>query len=225
MNDTLRSLSALMMALLLTLASFWMMMRMVSAPSVIDAAQSRPAVVEFLRRQRPPETPPAPADPPPQQQLAEPLRLAQPAQPVQPAAAPTPLPALPQIALGGLALPAMNQGFDFGGKPYLGAMLPDAAPLVDHSKLTLGKPLMVLKRVPPLYPRRALRRKQQGWVEVALTIAADGSVTAARVLNSEPARVFDQAALKAVRRWRFQPRVGAGPVSATQKIDFRLEQS
>lgn len=227
MTDSLRGLAALLAALLLTLASFWMMMRMVSAPAVERSATAPPVAVSFLRRPPPPEVEPV-----------EPRAVDRPpAQPPQPMAAipqaasstPAAPPMLPRLAVSQLALPSLEKGFDFKGKPLLGSMLPAPAPApapaLAPAEPVPVQPLMVLRRVPPLYPRRALRRKQQGWVEVALTVAADGSVTAARVLRSEPTRVFDQAALKAVRRWRFQPRDGAAPVSATQKIDFRLERS
>lgn len=203
----------LTLALLLTLASFWMMMRMVSAPAALDDAPPSPVAVEFMRRERLPETPPpAPQQVDPRPPQAVDITL--------PDLSPAQLPPLPRIAIGQLPLGTISTHLDMSARPYLGSMLPDAAPSV-----AVSQPLTLLKRVPPLYPRRALRRKQQGWVKVALTIAADGSVIAAKVLSSRPARVFDRAALKAVRRWRFQPRAGAEPVSATQQIDFRLGQS
>ena len=43
-------------------------------------------------------------------------------------------------------------------------------------------------------------------------------VTAARVVRSNPARVFDREAVNAVRRWRFQP--VASPVTTRREISF-----
>lgn len=70
----------------------------------------------------------------------------------------------------------------------------------------------------PQYPREALRAGRAGEVEVELTVGIDGSVTAARVIRADPARVFDRAALAAVEQWRFQPI--ASPVTARRTIAF-----
>lgn len=57
----------------------------------------------------------------------------------------------------------------------------------------------------PQYPPEALRDGRQGEVVVEFTVNPDGSVSNPRVVRSDPPRVFDRAALSAVRRWRFQP--------------------
>lgn len=74
----------------------------------------------------------------------------------------------------------------------------------------------------PEYPRDALRTGQAGEVEVELTVGMDGSVTAARVIRADPARVFDRAALAAVQGWRFQPL--ANPVTTRRTIAFNPAQ-
>ena len=70
----------------------------------------------------------------------------------------------------------------------------------------------------PEYPRDALRAGKSGEVLVEYTVGTDGSVTAARVVNSNPGRVFDRAALDAVQRWRFQPI--SAPVTTRRAIGF-----
>jgi protein TonB len=70
----------------------------------------------------------------------------------------------------------------------------------------------------PAYPPDAYRSATAGEVEVELTVGSDGSVTAARVVRSTPPRVFDRAALAAVKRWRFQP-VNA-PITTRRTIGF-----
>ena len=57
----------------------------------------------------------------------------------------------------------------------------------------------------PRYPADALRSGTSGEVLVELSIGTDGSVTDARVLRANPARVFDREALNAVKRWKFEP--------------------
>jgi len=86
-------------------------------------------------------------------------------------------------------------------------------------------PAQLVKSVPPSYPPDAYRSRQQGWVEVAFTITTDGKVANAKVANSQPGRVFDQAALEAVRRWTFKPRMVDGKPAeeqATRRIEFKL---
>ncbi len=84
----------------------------------------------------------------------------------------------------------------------------------------------VLSRAPMEYPRAALRKHIKGYVIVNLLIAEDGSVEIAKVLDSAPAGVFDQAALAGVRSWRFAPAQYKGkPVKiwAKQKIRFDFD--
>ncbi len=70
----------------------------------------------------------------------------------------------------------------------------------------------------PTFPREALRDGTSGEVLVEYTVGIDGSVTDARVVNSEPRRVFDRAALEAVESWRFQPI--SAPVTTRRAIGF-----
>ena len=62
-----------------------------------------------------------------------------------------------------------------------------------------------IRYVPPEYPQDALKKGIRGEVRVRITVAADGKVKSATVVQSNPADVFDKAALDAVRRWRFKP--------------------
>lgn len=77
----------------------------------------------------------------------------------------------------------------------------------------------------PVYPAAAVRSRQSGWVEVEFTVNADGSVGDARVVASNPARIFDREAVSAVQRARFDPRLERGqPVAQTlrRRIEFKL---
>ena len=74
----------------------------------------------------------------------------------------------------------------------------------------------------PRYPVEALRASQSGEVQVEFTVAPDGSVSDARVVRAEPARVFDREAVAAVRRWRFEP--VSQPVTTRRTISFNPGQ-
>lgn len=84
---------------------------------------------------------------------------------------------------------------------------------------------VLLKGVDPIYPTGALRAHQSGWVVVSFTIDPSGSTSDVRVVNSQPGRVFNRAALDAVARYRFTPAMKDGvavPSTRQQKIEFNL---
>ena len=85
-----------------------------------------------------------------------------------------------------------------------------------------------LVRVNPDYPQRALSRGLEGWVRVQFTITPAGTVKDAIVVSAEPQDVFDDAALKAIARWRYNPKVENGAsverVGVQTRIVFQLEQ-
>ena len=64
----------------------------------------------------------------------------------------------------------------------------------------------ILKQVAPRYPRAAQRRKIEGKVVLNVTIKADGTVEDVEVEEADPPKVFDKAAIKAVEKWKFDPR-------------------
>ncbi|MBT8108023.1 MAG: TonB family protein [Gammaproteobacteria bacterium] len=80
--------------------------------------------------------------------------------------------------------------------------------------------------VAPRYPRAAQRRQLGGWVDIAFTVAVDGSVKDIDVGNSEPEGMFEDAATRAVEKWEFEPHVEDGVAverRAAVRISFALE--
>ena len=72
------------------------------------------------------------------------------------------------------------------------------------------------------YPEAERRAGREGHVTMAMTVAADGTVSGLRVQTSGGAD-FDAAALKAVSAMRFSPARKRGrpvPVEINQQIDF-----
>ena len=89
-------------------------------------------------------------------------------------------------------------------------------------------PAKVIKRSAPKYPSRALKKGTEGWVQVKFSIDKKGVPQNIFVSESEPANVFDEAAIKSVKKWRFSParnqRTGL-PVDSSDistKVQFRL---
>lgn len=93
----------------------------------------------------------------------------------------------------------------------------DRAPRVDAS--FGGNPL-------PVYPTLSRRLGEQGTVSLRVLINAQGQATEIRIETSSGSARLDQAAVAAIRTWRFVPALRAGkPVSEWYewKWQFRLD--
>jgi TonB family protein len=100
---------------------------------------------------------------------------------------------------------------------------PDSPP--SNSPLTTAanaSDIMPIVRVPPEYPPRALSSRLEGWVVLEFTITTSGTVKDAVVVEASPAGVFDDAALKAIGRWRYAPSVEGGPAVERQNVRTRV---
>lgn len=87
------------------------------------------------------------------------------------------------------------------------------------------KPKLV-KKVNPVYPEVAVLEKVEGVVVLEVTIDEQGKVKAARIVSYSPP-ILNQAALDAVRQWRYEPFVKDGkakPVTFTVTVTFSLDQ-
>ena len=71
----------------------------------------------------------------------------------------------------------------------------------------------------PVYPESARVQRLEGFVTLAFDVTASGNVDNVRVINSEPAGVFDNAAIAALRDWQFLPMQRSGtPVLAEGQV-------
>lgn len=99
---------------------------------------------------------------------------------------------------------------------------PEAAPAAPQG---VSRDVEVVTPVAPTYPSQAARNRDEGWVEVEFTVTAEGSVTGARVVASDPPRIFDREAVRSIERTKFSPRLENGvAVTATvrRRIEFKL---
>jgi protein TonB len=82
-------------------------------------------------------------------------------------------------------------------------------------------------KVAAVYPRRAQARGIEGFVIVEFTVTKTGAVTSPEVLHAEPEGVFDRAALDAVVKFKYKPRVVDGVAMAVagvqNKISFEID--
>lgn len=85
----------------------------------------------------------------------------------------------------------------------------EEAVLAEEEEIILDTPKIipakVISRAAPKYPTKALNKDAEGWVEVRFLIDVSGMPIEIEVLDSKPKDLFESAALKAVRKWRFSP--------------------
>ncbi len=97
---------------------------------------------------------------------------------------------------------------------------------VAAAPIGVTKDAVLVRQVQPAFPALALRRRLSGWVEVRFTVGTDGKVGQVTVTQSEPQRLFDREATRAVQQWVFEPAMKNGvPITSTlsRRIEFRQE--
>lgn len=81
-------------------------------------------------------------------------------------------------------------------------------------------------RIEPKYPLVAQRDGIEGWVKLSFTINKIGGVEDVKVIDSEPKRIFDKEARRAVAKWKYKPQVVDGkPLRKTGQevqLDFSM---
>lgn len=188
------------------------------------------------------ESEPAPEPPPPapapapseqkQQLLTTTAPSPAPPLPVPPpvAAPPAPTPAVAQAAApapGPAPAPAAERPTPSPGGPASSGL--PSLPIAIDTTWYLARHVDVhpkaIGTIKPLYPEEARRRNVEGTLKLMLKIDDLGRVQSAEVVEANPPRVFDEAALEAFRNARFQPAMKNGrPVryQAYIRVDFEL---
>lgn len=87
--------------------------------------------------------------------------------------------------------------------------------------------LLPIVKVQPIYPRRALSRGIEGYVILEFTVTKNGSVRDPVVVEANPTRIFNSAAIKAAMKFKYKPRIVDGEaveVAGVQnKLTFNIE--
>ncbi len=82
-------------------------------------------------------------------------------------------------------------------------------------------------RIEPKYPIQATRDGKEGWVTLSFTINEIGGVEDVDVIEAEPKRIFDKEAKRALRKWKYKPKVVDGkPMrqpGLTVRLDFKMD--
>lgn len=84
---------------------------------------------------------------------------------------------------------------------------PKAEANMDKSKVNEASPV---KRVPPIYPEKAVQNELEGFVVLSFDITETGTTDNVKVVESQPAGVFDKSAKVALKQWEYKPRIQGG---------------
>ncbi len=109
-------------------------------------------------------------------------------------------------------------------------------PKVKHAKPDFSRNLVINVSTPietflvrPRYPHRALQNGTEGFVELRFDVNKKGATENIVVIRAEPEGVFEDAAIAAAERWKFQPKTEDGkPVvfrGLSKLVTFEMQKS
>lgn len=209
-------------AVLLNLLLFYMIHQMVTSDQTGLAVYEELHFVDFVRLQREEPEPERPPEEPPEE--IPPEEREEPPPDI-------PQPEVPQPEQMQFDMPTPNIDIPLGidGAPYMGDFMrtPPPAPRAAPTRPEIALDVEPTVRIQPQYPPRALRAGIEGSVTVEFTIDTDGSVKDPEIVDADPPRIFDDAVLRAIRRWKFEPEIVDGVAiekRARQVIRFRLQR-
>lgn len=119
----------------------------------------------------------------------------------------------------------LAQGTSSVGNVSLSVEMPSIDIDVAGGGIKMARELTPLVRIPAEYPMAARANRTEGFVELRFTVTEAGTVENPEVLRASPQGVFERAALRAVRKWKYQPQVVDGEPRAVvtyTRVRFEL---
>ncbi len=196
----IRHAIAALLALAITFGLFFLMQYLISMGSGKAKDIDSGRVIEFVRLKRQSEL-----------QLRK-RQLPEKKKPPKPPPPPDLQMAAPEQAQSGemgFAAPSVDVDVNLAGGVNLGVAPSDTD-------------VVPLVRVPPQYPIRATERGIEGWVVIRFTISASGTVKDPVVIDARPSRIFDREALRAIKKWKYKPKIEDGMAVERPNIKVKL---
>lgn len=78
-------------------------------------------------------------------------------------------------------------------------------------------------RIDPRYPIKAARDGKEGYVILSFTINEIGGVDDVKVIEAKPKRLFDKEARRALKRWKYRPKMVDGKAQKVPNQQVRLD--
>ena len=202
--DSARLPIALALACVITFGLFWSMQALIGTSRELQEGTPAPHI-DFVRLRR---------DKTPQEKKREPPKREKPEQPPPP----------PDISMSKSTLDPGE------GIAAIGLSI-DPTSVLDgglSSGAGTDRDVVPLVRIEPDYPIRARQRNIEGWVQVQFNVDKAGAVTEAFVVASNPVKVFDLAAIRAVLKWKYNPKILNGVAVGRQGLQvvfpFEMEK-
>lgn len=227
MRDTLQSRASLMLMItVLHAALIWFAVVRLH-PEQITPPQPLPVIMAQMLPQAASEAPmPKPAPQPVSKPTPQPKPLPTPVRPLMPQtldgerALSTPKPVEPAAEAAPSTTPPVAPAPATSAAPV--ASQPPAAPVVTAPLTPPRFNAAYLNNPPPVYPTMLRRAGEEGRVVLRVLVMPDGLPGEVRVLNPSSSPQFDEAALAAVRKWRFVP-ARRGDTSVAEWVQVPIE--
>lgn len=152
------------------------------------------------KERRPPKKPPPPKEPPPpqQQQVQQKQKV---------------VTAIVDIKIDNIDASMDGSGIYIGG---LGQGQTDFSGMGDGDAIPVYQP-------PAQYPVQAQLKGIEGYVLFTLDIGPDGTPSNISVKEESPRGVFRRNAMRAIRKWKFKPRIVNGQPIHQRNMSYRME--
>lgn len=211
--------------------ALWNVVFPVESPKLVRAY----SLVTIPEPPPPPPLPPAGKPQPEQKQIPVPKPIPVPQQIVAPTVIPDIIPQIPDPAPPTLSLapapPAAPSGVE-GGSPegksggdlsgqihgvIGGVAFPDDGRV--HISINESLPLLPIDQTYPSYPEEAKKKQLEDQVIVRYVIGKNGRVIDVQILDHAKEPMFDEAAVDAIKTWRFRPMIKDGkPVEVVHDL-------
>lgn len=189
----------------------------VSEPTTLELLAAPAVVAETIREEMAPEV----------RLPLQPVELPRAPDPVVPAAEPLPTPvaeaivAVPKAAVESLVAEKSPPPIEAHGDAS--SPVPGLDATTANGKPTTSAHPDYRRNPEPDYPVAARRRGQQGTVVLLVMVDAGGKPTEISVQQTSGFELLDQAAVRAVQTWEFEPaRVGTTPVASRIEVPVRF---
>ncbi len=200
---------AVIFGLPVTFILFFVMASLISQPAKLGTSNGDENFIDFIRsvpqnnlqtrRRTLPKKPPAPKKSPKMPKLALNTQNDAPS---------------PKMAMN---VPLLSNSLSLGSGPYLGGGVGGSADSGGDQSL------MPLIRIEPQYPQKAARSGKEGWVKLLIDINTVGGVENVSIVSSKPPRIFNQAAKRALLKWKYKPKIVDGKAVASKGIGVHLD--
>ncbi len=197
-----------------TLGLFLLMAHLISQPAKLEGSSDTENFIEFVRsvpkshqevrRRSLPKKPEAPKAPPKMPKMA--------------------VKASSQAKSTAIKadIPMLNSPLALGDGPYVGGAVGAGSNPQGNSDV------MPLVRIEPQYPIKAARSGKEGWVQLKFDVTATGEVENVSIMQSKPGRIFNQAAKRALLKWKYRPMIVDGKPQMRKglmvQLDFKIQR-